>query len=82
MYYTITLLYIKEKKFRESDTYANKILNLIKDEKDIPYYIIDLLIYLFLNKINNEPNLKAKNKFEYNNIIYNLIKNKKINIKI
>ena len=82
LHYIMTLLYNKEKKYKESDIYVNKITTLLKDKKDIPYYIIDLLIYIFLNKINNAPNLKAKTKIEYNNIIYNLIKNKKTNIKI
>jgi hypothetical protein len=52
---------------------------LLKDKKDIPYYIIDLLIKIFIIKLNNEPNINPKTKYKYNNIILNLIKNKKIN---
>jgi hypothetical protein len=61
------------------DKYADKLLSLTKDKKNIPYYIIDLLINVFLIKLNNEPNLNEKNKYRYNNIILNLIKNKKTN---
>ena len=61
------------------DIYMNKLLVLLKDKKDIPYYIIDLLIKIFIIKLNNEPNINPKTKYKYNNIILNLIKNKKIN---
>jgi len=80
LYYTLTIIYIKEKNYKEMDINVNKILFLIKEEKDVPYYIIDLLINVYLIKLNNEPNLNEKNKFKYNNIILNLIKNKKTNI--
>ena len=36
----------------------------------------DLLINVFLIKLNNESNLNEKNIIKYNNIILNLIKNK------
>jgi hypothetical protein len=77
LYYTIILIFIKEKHYKEMDIYVEKLLPLINNEKNIPYYIIDLLINVFLIKLNNEPNLNAKNKFKYNNIILNLIKTKK-----
>ena len=79
LYYNLTLIFIKEKKYKEMDIYAEKMVSLMKNEKNIPYYIIDLLINVFLIKLNNEPNLNEKNKFKYNNIILNLIKNKKTN---
>ncbi len=79
LYYTLTIIYIKEKNYKEMDINVNKILFLLKEEKDVPYYIIDLLINVYLIKLNNEPNLNEKNKFKYNNIILNLIKNKKTN---
>ena len=52
------------------DIYMNKLLILLKDKKDIPYYIIDLLIKIFIIKLNNEPNINPKTKYKYNNIIY------------
>jgi hypothetical protein len=77
LYYTIILIYIKEKKYKEMDIYTDKILSLVKNEKNMPYYIIDLLLNVFLIKLNNEPNINKKNKFINNKIILNLIKNKK-----
>jgi hypothetical protein len=59
------------------EVYANKLLNTLENEKDIPYYIIDILINVFIIKLNNEHNINPKNKFNYNNIIINLIKYKK-----
>ena len=59
------------------DIYTDKLLLLIKNETNIPYYIIDLLINVFLIKLNNEPNINDKNKIKYNKIILNLIKRKK-----
>ena len=79
LYYTLTLIFIKEKNYKEIDIYVDKLLLAMDNEKNIPYYIIDLLINVFLIKLNNEPNLNEKNKFKYNNIILNLIKNKKTN---
>ena len=79
LYYSLTLVYYNEKNFKEMDIYAIKLLSLLEKEKDIPYYIIDLLINVFIIKLNSEPNINTKIK--YNNIILNLIKNKKkINI--
>ena len=77
LYYSLTLIYYKEKNYKEMDIYSNKLLSLIQKEKDIPYYIIDLLINVYIIKLNNESNINPKNKFKYNNIILNLIKNKK-----
>ena len=79
LYYTMTIIHLKEKNFKEIDINADKLLFLLKDEKNIPYYIIDLLINVYLIKLNNEPNLNEKNKCRYNNIILNLIKRKKTN---
>ena len=79
LYYSLTLVYYQEKNYKEMDIYAIKLLSLLEKEKDIPYYIIDLLINVFIIKLNSEPNINTKIK--YNNIILNLIKNKKkINI--
>ena len=84
LYYMLTIIYIKEKNYKEMDENVNKIYTLIKDGKtvplNIPYYIIDLLINVYLIKLNNESNLNEKIKYKYNNIILNLIKNKKTNI--
>ena len=77
LYYTIILIYIKEKKYKEMDIYTDKILSLLENEKNIPYYIIDLLLNVFLIKLNNEPNINKKNIFINNKILLNLIKNKK-----
>ena len=77
LYYTIILIHIKEKNYKEMDIYTDKLLLLIKNETNIPYYIIDLLINAFLIKLNNEPNINEKNKIKYNKIILNLIKRKK-----
>ena len=79
LYYYIAIIHFKEKNYKEMDIYMNKLLVLLKDKKDIPYYIIDLLIKIFIIKLNNEPNINPKTKYKYNNIILNLIKNKKIN---
>ena len=79
LYYSLTLIHYKEKNYHEMEIYANKLLILIQNEKDIPYYIIDLLINVYIIKLNIEPNINQKNKYKYNNIILNLIKNKKIN---
>ena len=79
LYYSISLIYYKEKNYKEMEIYANKLLSLLQDEKDIPSYITDLLINVFIIKLNNEPNINPKIKYKYNNIILNLIKNKKIN---
>ena len=79
LYYYTTIIHFKEKNYKEMDIYMNKLLVLLKDKKDIPYYIIDLLIKIFIIKLNNEPNINPKTKYKYNNIILNLIKNKKIN---
>ena len=79
VYYTLTNIYIKEKNFKEIDTNVNKIVFLLKQEKNIPYYIIDLLLNVYIIKLNSEPNINEKTKYRYNNIILNLIKNKKTN---
>ena len=79
LYYTLSIIYMKEKNYKEMDLNINKILFLLKDEINIPYYIIDLLINVYLIKLNNESNLNEKTKYRYNNIILNLIKNKKTN---
>ena len=76
-YYSITLIYYQEKNYKEMEIYSNKILLLLKNETNIPYYIIDLLINIYIIKLNNESNLNTNNKYKYNNIILNLIKNKK-----
>ena len=80
LYYTLTIIYMKEKNFKEMDINVDKLLFLLKEEKNIPYYIIDLLINVYLIKLNNESNINEKNKYRYNNIILNLIKNKKTNL--
>jgi hypothetical protein len=84
LYYTSTIISIKEKNYKEMDENINRIFSLIKDGKKapiyIPYYIIDLLINVYLIKLNNESNLNEKIKYKYNNIVLNLIKNKKTNI--
>ena len=81
LYYSLTLIYYRNKNYKEMEIYSNKLLSLITKEKDIPYYIIDLLINVFIIKLNNESNINPINKYKYNNIILNLIKNKKkINI--
>ena len=81
LYYSLTLIYYRDKNYKEMEIYSNKLLSLITKEKDIPYYIIDLLINVFNIKLNNESNINPINKYKYNNIILNLIKNKKkINI--
>ena len=79
IYYTLTNIYIEEKNFKDADANINKILFLIKQEKNIPYYIIDLLLNVYIIKLNSEPNINEKTKYKYNNIILNLIKNKKTN---
>ena len=81
LYYSLTLIYYRDKNYKEMEIYSNKLLSLITKEKNIPYYIIDLLINVFIIKLNNESNINPINKYKYNNIILNLIKNKKkINI--
>ena len=77
LYYSLTLIYYMEKNYKEMEIYSNKLLSLIQKEKDIPYYIIDLLINVYIIKLNNESNINSINKYKYNNIILNLIKNKK-----
>ena len=77
LYYSLTLINYKEKNYKEMDIYSNKLLSLIQKETDIPYYIIDLLINIYIIKLNNVSNINTKNKYKYNNIILNLIKNKK-----
>ena len=79
LYYTLTLIYIREKNLTEIEINMNKILSLIENYKNIPYYIIDLLINVYIIKLNNETNLNEKTKSRYNNIILNLIKHKKTN---
>ena len=77
LYYSLTLIYYKDKNYKEMEIYSNKLLSLITKGKDIPYYIIDLLINIYIIKLNNESNINPINKYKYNNIILNLIKNKK-----
>ena len=79
IYFTLTRIYIVEKNFKEVDINIKKILFLLKDVKNIPYYIIDLLLNAYIIKLKSEPNINNKTKYRYNNIILNLIKNKKIN---
>ena len=79
LYYTLTLIYIREKNLTEIEINMNKLLSLIEEYKNIPYYIIDLLINVYIIKLNNEINLNEKTKSRYNNIILNLIKHKKTN---
>ena len=79
VYYTLTNIYIEEKNFKEADINIKKIIFLVKDGKNIPYYIIDLLLNVYIIKLNSEPNINEKTKYRYNNIILNLIKNKKTN---
>ena len=80
LYYTLTLISIREKNFKDMEINMNKMLSLTKEEKNVPYYIIDLLLNVYLIKLNNEKNLNEKTKFSYNNIILNLIKKKKTNL--
>ena len=77
LYYSLSIIYMKEKNYKEMDININKILLILKDEINIPYYIIDLLINVYLSKLNSESNINEKTKYRYNNIILNLIKNKK-----
>ena len=79
IYYTLTKIYIEEKNYKEADINIKKIIFLVKEGKNIPYYIIDLLLNVYIIKLNSEPNINDKTKYRYNNIILNLIKNKKIN---
>ena len=79
IYYTLIRIYIEEKNFKEVDINIKKIFFLLKDIKNIPYYIIDLLLNVYIIKLKSEPNINNKTKYRYNNIILNLIKNKKIN---
>ena len=79
IYYTLTRIYIEEKNFKEMDVNIKKILFLVKDVKNIPYYITDLLLNVYIIKLNNETNINKKTKYRYNNIILNLIKHKKLN---
>ena len=79
IYYILAKIYIEEKNFKEADVNITKIIILTKDEKNIPYYIIDLLLNVYIIKLNSEPNINEKTKYRYNNIVLNLIKNKKIN---
>ena len=79
IYYTLTKIYIAEKNYKDADTNIAKILMLMKEEKNIPYYIIDLLLNVYIIKLNSEPNINEKTKYRYNNIILKLIKNKKVN---
>ena len=46
---------------------------------NIPYYIIDLIINVYLYKLDKDTNI-TKTKINYNNIILNLIKNKKTDL--
>ena len=55
---------MKERNYKEMEIYANKLLALLQDEKDIPTYIIDLLINVFIIKLNNEPNINPKIKYK------------------
>ena len=78
LHYTLTIIYIKEKNYYEIERNIKNIINLFKDENNIPYYIIDLLINAYCFKLNNEPNLDEKTKYKYNNMSLNFIKNKRI----
>ena len=78
IYYTLTKIHIEEKNYKEADINIKKIIFLVKEGKNIPYYIIDLLLNVYIIKLNREPNINDKTKYRYNNIILNLIKNKKI----
>ena len=78
IYYTLTKIHIEEKNYKEADINIKKIIFLVKEGKNIPYYIIDLLLNVYIIKLNREPNINNKTKYRYNNIILNLIKNKKI----
>ena len=77
LHYTLANIYMKEKNYYEIERNIKNIITLFKDDNNIPYYIIDLLINVYLFKLNNEPNLDEKTKYKYNNIILSLIKNKK-----
>ena len=79
IYYTLTKIYIEENNYKEADINIKKIIFLVKEGKNIPYFIIDLLINVYIIKLNKEPNINDKTKYRYNNIILNLIKNKRIN---
>ena len=79
IYYTLTKIYIEEKNYKEADINVKNIIFLVKEEKNIPFYIIDLLLNVYIVKLNSEPNINDKTKYRYNNIILNLIKNKKTN---
>ena len=81
LYYLIILVNLKDKNEKEIDTNLNKLLNIIKNTNNIPYYIIDLLINVYLYKLNNNNNTNiTKLNINYNNIILNLIKNKKTDL--
>ena len=56
------------------------IMNIIKNMNNIPYYIIDLLINVYLYKLNNNETYTNNFNINYNNIILNLIKNNKIDL--
>ncbi len=57
LYYSLTLIYYRDKNYKEMEIYSNKLLSLITKEKHIPYSIIDLLTNVFIIKLNNESNI-------------------------
>ena len=65
LYYSLTLIYYRDKNYKEMEIYSNKLLSLITKEKAIPYYIIDLLINVYIIKLNNESNINPINKYKY-----------------
>ena len=80
LYYLMVLLNLKDKNEKEIDSNVNKLFNIIKNMNNIPYYIIDLLINVYLYKLNNNDTNITKFNINYNNIILNLIKNQKTDL--
>ena len=79
LYYSKILINLRDKNEKEIDANVTKLLYLVKNMDNIPYYIIDLIINVYLYKLDKDTNI-TKTKINYNNIILNLIKNKKTDL--
>ena len=80
LYYLMISVNLRDKNEKEIDSNVNKLFNIIKNMNNIPYYIIDLLINVYLYKLNNNETYTNNFNINYNNIILNLIKNNKIDL--
>ena len=80
LFYGLALINIKMKNYKEAEGNIMKVFNFLSNKNDLPNFLIDLIIYINLIKLD-DPNLKNKDIYRFKNNILNMIKIRRTNIK-